>query len=66
MNLELRNREFQSIILQLMHNNLIRLSVVLTSLTRRRNCKTTKYFRMKGALYSIELQMLRRVHYLPT
>ena len=69
MNLELFYKKFQSIILQLIHNNLLHLPVALnillysTLLSRatRWNYKTTEYLRMKGVLDSIELQLLRRV-----
>ena len=74
MNLELFHREFQSIILQLIYNNLLHLSVALNISTLyivyspQQSYEMelqNKRVRMKGVLHSIELRMLRRVDYLP-
>ena len=70
MNLELFRRESQSIILQLIHDNLLYLSVALNisysllSAAELRD-RITKLTSMKSVLDSIELRMLRRVDYQP-
>ena len=71
MNLELFRRESQSIILQLIHNNLLYLSVALNisySLLSAAELRDgiTKQRSMKSVLDSIiGLRMLRRVDYQP-
>ena len=65
---ELFHREFQSITLQLIHNNLLHFTLIQSTLCSRAvrwNYKTTEYVDMKGILDSIEWRMLRRADYMP-